>query len=130
MSTTFMGGKGEGMTWKRVRARREREDGEHPIGFNLNIGNAVSFLRLLELSPEPYGSVPIVTMVRAVQKAKASFDYRVDAVTRALEEGGGNGRAWFHVAGADVPYFQLRLEQFSELLADWIELGAECVTWG
>jgi hypothetical protein len=129
MSVSFTAGtRDDEDNFHRVRAQSERLD--EFVGFNLNNGNAVAFLRLLELPPEPYGEVSIVTMVRAVQKAKASFDQRAAVVTRAPEEGGGNGKAWYFIAGADVSYFARRFGEFSELLADWIELGAETVIWG
>lgn len=126
MSVSFNGIKGSRI----VRTAEEAK--EDSVGFNMNNGNAAAFLRLLEIPMDegPYGSLPIADMVRAVQRARASFDYRVDAVTRKPEEGVGARGCRFFTAGVDESYFTRRLAEFSELLADWIELGAEEVSWG
>lgn len=101
------------------------------IGFNLANGNARAFLQLLQLPAEDLcDRAGIRLMAEAVQRARASFDYRVDAVTRPTTEQVGPNGATFITMGVNEAYFTRRLAEFAELLADWIELGAHFVEWG
>ena len=124
MSVTFNGSKGG----KIVRTPDEMS--EDSVGFNLANGNASAFLRFLKLPNEPCGSIAMPELVRAVQRARASFDYRVDAVTRKPYTGTGALGCRVFGGGIDDEYFERRLTQFENLLADWMELGADEVTWG
>lgn len=132
MSVTFNGTKKDpSVSWGTRMVRTSDEAAEDSVGFNLNNGNARSFLLLLEIDERDLcGSRSMPDMVRAVQRARASFDYRVDALTRKASQGAGErGCRWFS-GGVDAEYFERRLTEFSELLADWIELGADAVSWG
>jgi hypothetical protein len=135
MSVTFNGTRVDtSVSWGTRIVRTEDERAEDSVGFNMANGNASAFLRLLAIPLDDEsglcGSLPMADMVRAVQRARASFEYRVDAVTCAPSEGRGAQGCRFFSGGVDESYFVRRLAEFSELLADWIELGADGVSWG
>lgn len=132
MSVTFNGTKIDtSVSWGTRIVRTADEEHPDSVGFNLNNGNAAAFLRLLEIdNRELIGSCPIDVMVRAVQRARDSFDYRVDDVTRKPEERIGAKGCRMFTAGVDEDYFRRQLSRFADLLADWIELGADGVSWG
>lgn len=119
-----------------LRDSSVRAEGEDPdVGFNMANTNARAFLGLLRLpeADEEYGlcgSAPMATVLRAVLAARASFDYRVDSVTRKPEEGRGAGGCRFISQGVDEAYFVRRLAEFSTLVEEWTLLGAEAVSWG
>jgi len=135
MSVTFNGTRVDtSVSWGTRIVRTPDESHEDSVGFNLANGNANAFLRLLDIPLEDEsglcGSLPIADVVRAVQRARASFEYRVDAVTREPSQGVGAKGCRFFSGGVDEAYFTRRLADFSNLLADWIELGADGVSWG
>lgn len=132
MSVTFSGTKVDtSVEWgcRSVRLPNETED---DIGFNLANVNACAFLRLLEVpDPDgPYGSLPIGEMAKLVQKARASFDYRVDALCRDSIDTQGTRGPRIISQGIDEAYFTRRLEEFANLVADYIEAGADHISWG
>lgn len=132
MSVTFSGTKVDtSVEWgcRSVRLPNETED---DIGFNMANMNAIAFMRLLEIpNPEEcYGSLPIGEMAKLVQKARASFDYRVDALCRPSFDKQGTTGPRIISQGIDASYFTRRLEEFANLVADYIEAGADTITWG
>ena len=135
MSVTFNGTKPDpSVPWGTRIVRTRDEQREDSVGLNFANANARLFLRLLEVpgaeNDELYGSLSIREAVRLVQCARASFDYRVDVLCRRAEEGrGANGCRYFS-AGVDAAYFERRLTEFADYLADWIELGATGISWG
>ena len=135
MSVSFDGTrKDDSVSWGCSMVRLPNGSEDDP-GFNLSNTNAGAFLRLLEVPSARNedglcGSLPIVEMVRLTQKARASFDYRVDALVREpLDVKGARGPRLI-VGGIDEAYFQRRLTEFENLLADLIEVGADTVSWG
>lgn len=135
MSVTFSGTKTDPTREYPRIVRTADESAEDSVGFNLSNGNARAFLRLLEVPSANdedglCGSLPMADMVRLVQKARASFDYRVDALVRdPLDVQGARGPRLI-VGGIDESYFVRRLTSFEALLADWMLLGADGVSWG
>lgn len=136
MSVTFHGTKVDtSVSWGTRIVRTEDEKHEDSVGFNMANGNARAFLRFLEVPSAENedglcGSLTIAEAVRLVQRAQASFEYRVDGVTREPLDTQGARGARLIVGGLDEEYFARRLKEFSELLADWIELGADGISWG
>ena len=102
--------------------------------FNLANDNAVRFLRLLDIAIERAddlcGEMPIVDMIRKVQAANASFDYRVDGLVRDTVQGRLPGGPMIYAMGVGEDYFTRRLKEFSEFLADLSAAGADTISWG
>lgn len=138
MSVSFSGSKTDPTApygSRSVRLKCEPDAyGNDERDFNLANANARLFLALLDLPYEDnddlYGSRSVVEMVKAVQSARANFDYRVDALCRPDESGRGAGGCRYFSQGVDVDYFTRRLAQFEEHLADLILAGADTINWG
>lgn len=134
MSVTFSGTKKDASSsWGKSFVRLAHDDGEDRY-FNLANANARLFLRFVGLpgadEPQPCGSVDMATALRAVQAARASFDYRVDALVRSPSEGFGPNGVHYFEGGVDADYFARRLAEFEEYLADLCLAGADGLSWG
>jgi hypothetical protein len=135
MSVTFNGTKVDtSVSWgtRIVRLPSETDD---CVGFNMSNMNARAFLQFLQVPSANeedglYGSLPMANMVRLVQRARASFDYRVDALCRESFDTQGTRGPRIISQGIDEDYFTRRLAEFETLLADLIEAGADAVSWG
>lgn len=135
MSVTFNGTKTDPTREYPRIVRTEDERAEDSVGFNLANGNARAFLQFLQVPTANaedglYGSLPMADMVRLVQKARASFDYRVDALCREPLDAKGVRGPRIIVGGIGPEYFERRLAEFEALLAEWMLLGADGVSWG
>lgn len=109
--------------------------GDDRRDFNMSNMNARAFLQFLQVPSAENedglcGSMPMGDMMRLVQKAQASFDYRVDALCREGFDKQGKRGPRVIMGGIGPDYFERRLAEFAEYLTDLSLAGASEVTWG
>lgn len=104
-------------------------DGEERY-FNLSNANAYAFLAFLGLPEESSGSVDMPTVRRAIIRARATFERKVDGFTRETVTSGGDGRCTMVDQGIDRDYFATRLDQFSAHVEALATAGANTISWG
>lgn len=134
MSISFHGTKKDASARHgRTVVRLFYSDGEERY-LNLANLNAAPFLRFLGLSSDqdPYlaGQADFPTVRRAIMKARASFDRKVDQFTRAEETVIGENGCVSVTAGIDREYFARRLDDLSIFVEDLAREGADSLSWG
>ena len=103
---------------------------DDPRSLNLCNGNAAALLGLLRLPLEQgYGEAPLPDVCRAIQAARAEFDYRVDAHTRRGVDGRGSGGCRVISPAFDEHDLADRLTRFETLVCDMTEAGAVSLYW-
>lgn len=102
--------------------------------FNLANDNAARFLRLLDVpvdsAEDLYGEMPLADMMVRIQRAHASFDYRVDGLVRDTVQGRIPNGPMIYSMGVNEDYFQRRLAEFTEFVTDLSLAGADTISWG
>lgn len=98
---------------------------------NMANGNAVAFLEFLGITPNQedglYGEITVPEARRAIMRARALFERRVDNFTRETFTS-SDGR--FIESGIDREYFKRRLDSFEKFLNAVVEKGATAIYWG
>ena len=101
-------------------------DIEHPAFMNLSCANASAFLLFLGLEPgaDLSGQVSLPEARRAIIRARATFDCRVGAYTRAACDVRMAGHVRMIEGGVGADYFERRLDDFERFVDAVVEQGA------
>jgi hypothetical protein len=121
--------------WVRLTYPTADDYGNDDRDFNLSNMNARAFLQFLQVpcandEDGLSGSLPIGDMLRLIQKAQASADYRVDALCRESFDTQGTRGPRIISQGIDEAYFTRQLATFAEYVTDLSLAGAAEVSWG
>lgn len=126
MSSTFYG--------KRADGSAIRFGFDEPGHLDLNIGNVGALMHLLGLvgpGVDPtYGEASMAMACKAVQRARASFEYLVDDHTRPAADGRREGGCRYITSGLDEHGLRDRLDRFADLLCEATDRGATSIYWG
>jgi hypothetical protein len=138
MSVTFNAFREDSEGTKRIVRVSPIDDDE--IGMNLANDNARSFLGFLGIDAGEYldGIVDMPTAKRAIIRARATFEQRVDRYSRPEEKSGHvviDGVPQLHIprvviGGISADYFGRRLDMFVALVEGADKLGATHIGWG
>src|SRR5947209_4317527 len=99
---------------KRADASRISLDIDHPAFLNISSANARAFLLFLGLVPgdEPMGTCTLPEARRAIMRARATFERRVEGFTREASDTRRPGTARAMTGGIDAHYLATRLDAF------------------
>ncbi len=100
-------------------------------GWVTELVNARAFLELLELQPteDLQGELSVHDARRAVMKARALFDLKVNKHTREEQEGHGARGARFFEGGLSRERLQEYLERFAALVEVYASAGCTHIYW-
>jgi hypothetical protein len=104
---------------------------EHPAAINMASGNGRAFLEFLGVDPgpEPCGEITMPEARRAVMRAKATFERKVDHFTRSGSDTKRPGHVRVIEGGIGPDYFERRLADFERFLNVVAEKGATSIYW-
>jgi hypothetical protein len=106
-------------------------DLEDPASLNMASANARVVLGLLGLEPgeEPSGEVSMPEARRAVMRARATFERRVESFTRSDSDTKRPGRVRVVECGVDHEYLARRIDDFERFLNVVVDKGATSIYW-
>lgn len=106
-------------------------DIEDPNHLNMSSANARTFLLFLGLDPgpEPAGEITIYEARRAIIRARATFERRVDAYVRGPSDTRQPGMVRVIVGGVDATWFERGLTDFDRFVAVVGEMGGTAIYW-